>query len=142
MLGFPTEKIDKPVSELSVGWKMRIVLAKLLLQKADFYLLDEPTNHLDIRSREALEDASSIDEFDANGRQAGDYRKSAIHRLLQKPAQVHILTGTGLHHLPVFSQDTAEGDMPQIGRDPHESGCPGTFGVSLNNGRISIISAF
>lgn len=47
-LGFKQEQFDKPVNELSVGWKMRIVLAKLLLQKADVYLFDEPTNHLDI----------------------------------------------------------------------------------------------
>ena len=52
MLGFPVEKNDKPVGELSVGWKMRIVLAKLLLQKADFYLFDEPTNHLDIVAKD------------------------------------------------------------------------------------------
>lgn len=45
-LGFSS--LDTPVSSLSVGWKMRVVLAKLLLQKADFYLFDEPTNHLDI----------------------------------------------------------------------------------------------
>jgi len=51
-LGFLPEQLDKPVSQLSVGWKMRIVLAKLLLQKADFYLLDEPTNHLDIVAKE------------------------------------------------------------------------------------------
>lgn len=47
-LGFKQEQFDTPVSQLSVGWKMRIVLAKLLLQKADIYLFDEPTNHLDI----------------------------------------------------------------------------------------------
>ena len=51
-LGFGPEKIDQPVSTLSVGWRMRIVLAKLLLQKADFYLFDEPTNHLDIVTKE------------------------------------------------------------------------------------------
>lgn len=51
-LGFRTEQLDDPVQTLSVGWKMRIVLAKLLLQKADFYLFDEPTNHLDIVAKE------------------------------------------------------------------------------------------
>ena len=51
-LGFRPEQFDEPVATLSVGWKMRIVLAKLLLQKADFYLFDEPTNHLDIVAKE------------------------------------------------------------------------------------------
>lgn len=47
-LGFSVSQFDVPVTTLSVGWRMRIVLAKLLLQEADFYLFDEPTNHLDI----------------------------------------------------------------------------------------------
>lgn len=51
-LGFKAEQFDEPVATLSVGWKMRIVLAKLLLQRADFYLFDEPTNHLDIVAKE------------------------------------------------------------------------------------------
>ncbi len=51
-LGFNQAQLDQPVSELSVGWKMRLVLAKLLLQDADFYLFDEPTNHLDIFAKE------------------------------------------------------------------------------------------
>ncbi len=42
----------KRVDQLSVGWKMRLVLAKLLLQEADFYLFDEPTNHLDIVAKD------------------------------------------------------------------------------------------
>ncbi|MBI2344517.1 ATP-binding cassette domain-containing protein [Candidatus Dependentiae bacterium] len=50
-LGFDVEKQQKAVSQLSVGWRMRIVLAKLLLQDADFYLFDEPTNHLDITAK-------------------------------------------------------------------------------------------
>jgi len=51
-LGFKPEQFDNPVSTLSVGWKMRIVLAQLLLKHADFYLFDEPTNHLDIVAQE------------------------------------------------------------------------------------------
>ena len=51
-LGFSEAQLGQAVSELSVGWKMRVVLAKLLLQKADFYLFDEPTNHLDIFAKD------------------------------------------------------------------------------------------
>ncbi len=51
-LGFKIEQFYTPVASLSVGWQMRIVLAKLLLQKADFYLFDEPTNHLDIVAKD------------------------------------------------------------------------------------------
>ena len=51
-LGFSEKQFDQPVDNLSVGWKMRVVLAKLLLQKADFYLFDEPTNHLDIVAKD------------------------------------------------------------------------------------------
>ena len=51
-LGFKIEDYEKSVTELSIGWRMRIVLAKLLLQKADFYLFDEPTNHLDIFAKD------------------------------------------------------------------------------------------
>jgi len=51
-LGFKQEQFNDSVQSLSVGWRMRIVLAKLLLQKADFYLFDEPTNHLDIMAKE------------------------------------------------------------------------------------------
>jgi len=51
-LGFSEQQLGLSVQTLSVGWKMRIVLAKLLLQEADFYLFDEPTNHLDIVAKE------------------------------------------------------------------------------------------
>lgn len=51
-LGFGEKQKNDAVNTLSVGWKMRIVLAKLLLSDADFYLFDEPTNHLDLSTKE------------------------------------------------------------------------------------------
>ncbi len=55
-MGFRREDFDKPTSEFSGGWRMRIELAKLLLQNPDVLLLDEPTNHLDIESIQWLEE--------------------------------------------------------------------------------------
>ena len=51
-LGFTSQQLASSVAALSTGWKMRVVLAKLLLQDADFYLFDEPTNHLDLIAKE------------------------------------------------------------------------------------------
>ncbi|MFT5992669.1 MAG: ATP-binding cassette subfamily F protein 3, partial [Bradymonadia bacterium] len=54
-MGFKTHELERPATELSGGWRVRLVLSKLLLQRPDFLLMDEPTNHLDVPSVEWLE---------------------------------------------------------------------------------------
>ncbi len=62
-LGFTQSDFKRSVNELSVGWKMRLVLAKLLLEKADFYLFDEPTNHLDLVAKDWFFEFLKLSKF-------------------------------------------------------------------------------
>jgi ATP-binding cassette subfamily F protein 3 len=55
-LGFKTDDLTKPLSKFSGGWRMRVMLAKMLLQRPALLMLDEPTNHLDLPSIEWVED--------------------------------------------------------------------------------------
>jgi len=55
-LGFEREDFDRPMTEFSSGWQMRVEIAKILLQQHDVILFDEPTNHLDIESIQWLEE--------------------------------------------------------------------------------------
>ena len=59
-LGFERSDFDRQTSEFSGGWRMRIELGKILLQKPDILLLDEPTNHLDIESIQWLEETIDV----------------------------------------------------------------------------------
>lgn len=61
-LGFQRSDFNRPTSQFSGGWRMRIELAKLLLKAPDVLLLDEPTNHLDLRTKDVLKQA--LQDFD------------------------------------------------------------------------------
>ena len=61
-LGFERSDFNRPTSEFSGGWRMRIELAKLLLKSPDVLLLDEPTNHLDLKTKDVLKQA--LQDFD------------------------------------------------------------------------------
>ncbi|MFC1854288.1 ABC-F family ATP-binding cassette domain-containing protein, partial [Candidatus Dependentiae bacterium] len=95
-LGFDEKQMNQPASTLSAGWKMRLLLAKLLLQNADFYLFDEPTNHLDIVARDWFLDFVQKSNFGfllvSHDRYFLDHACSHILDLDQKPPKLYVGT--------------------------------------------------
>jgi len=86
-LGFLRTDFDRPTSEFSGGWRMRIELAKLLLLKPDFLLLDEPTNHLDIESIQWLENFLASQ---ANAVIVVSHDRAFIDRVCQRTVEISL----------------------------------------------------
>lgn len=86
-LGFSRTDFDRPTSEFSGGWRMRIELAKLLLQKPDILLLDEPTNHLDIESIQWMENFLAVQ---ANAAVIVSHDRAFIDRVCQRTVEISL----------------------------------------------------
>jgi ATP-binding cassette subfamily F protein 3 len=86
-LGFLRTDFDRPTSEFSGGWRMRIELAKLLLRKPDILLLDEPTNHLDIESIQWLENFLAMQ---ANAAVIVSHDRAFIDRICQRTVEISL----------------------------------------------------
>ncbi len=86
-LGFSREDFTRMTNEFSGGWRMRIELAKLLLQKPDVLLLDEPTNHLDIESIQWLENFLSTQ---ANAVVLVSHDRAFIDRVTQRTIEIFL----------------------------------------------------
>jgi len=86
-LGFMREDFNRPTSEFSGGWRMRIELAKLLLQRPDVLLLDEPTNHLDIESIQWLENFISVH---ANAVMLVSHDRAFINNTTQRTLEIEL----------------------------------------------------
>jgi ATP-binding cassette subfamily F protein 3 len=106
-LGFLQEQFCLPVSNLSVGWKMRLALAKILLLNPDFYLFDEPTNHLDIVAKDwfldFLKNISSGFILVSHDRYFLDHACANIIELSRGHAKVY--TGNYTHFLEQKEQE-------------------------------------
>jgi len=86
-LGFMREDFDRPTAEFSGGWRMRIEIAKLLLQRPDVLLLDEPTNHLDIESIQWLENFIAIH---ANAVMLVSHDRAFINNTTQRTLEIEL----------------------------------------------------
>ena len=86
-LGFMREDFDRPTSEFSGGWRMRVELAKLLLQRPDVMLLDEPTNHLDIESIQWLENFIAVH---ANAVMLVSHDRAFINNTTQRTLEIEL----------------------------------------------------
>jgi len=86
-LGFERKDFDRPVTEFSGGWRMRIELAKILLQKPDILLLDEPTNHLDIESIQWVENFLAVN---ANAVVVVSHDRAFIDNVTQRTIEISL----------------------------------------------------
>ena len=86
-LGFTRDDFGRPTSEFSGGWRMRIELAKLLLQRPDVLLLDEPTNHLDIESIQWLENFIAVH---ANAVMLVSHDRAFINNTTQRTLEIEL----------------------------------------------------
>ena len=86
-LGFTREDFNRPTSEFSGGWRMRIELAKMLLREPDLILLDEPTNHLDIESIQWLENFISVH---ANAVMLVSHDRAFINNTTQRTLEIEL----------------------------------------------------
>ena len=86
-LGFMRDDFNRPTSEFSGGWRMRIELAKLLLQRPDVLLLDEPTNHLDIESIQWLENFIALH---ANAVMLVSHDRAFINNTTQRTLEIEL----------------------------------------------------
>ncbi len=106
-LGFKIKDFDRPVSEFSGGWQMRVMIAKLLLQEPDLLLLDEPTNHLDLESllwfQEYLQNYRGALFIISHDR---EFINSTTDRIVElRQGKLHVYTGTFEDYLDQKKQE-------------------------------------
>jgi len=106
-LGFRISDFDRPLTEFSGGWRMRSVIAKLLLKEPDILMLDEPTNHLDLEAllwfQNHLRSYSGAIFLISHDR---EFINSIAHRIVEiRDTQVHIYTGTFEDYLEQKKQE-------------------------------------
>ncbi len=101
-LGIDEMKIEKRIEQLSMGERVRIQLAKLILNQADLLILDEPTNHLDLYSREELEDSLTTYEGTMIIVSHDRYmlEKLCTHLLIFEDARIRKLAGSFREYQP------------------------------------------
>jgi ATP-binding cassette subfamily F protein 3 len=127
---------EKQICELSGGQRSRVVLARLMLAKANVLLLDEPTNHLDVNSQEALQDVLS--EFD------GTIILVSHDRYLIRALATDIWAVTPGSELPcgtpVRAEGSSVGSMPEQGEETHGRDAHATGSAAAEGGRPGTVT--